>query len=100
MKTFIGWTNIKKFITEVIKMYSNEPSFFSKKRVESGIAFFVAQGGMIVYFVHKLPAMEMTDLAMWAGIEFAVAGYIISSIQKEKKDAANSSGSSDQPLNS
>jgi hypothetical protein len=28
----------------------------------------------------------MTDLVMWAGVEFAISGYIIHQIQKEKKE--------------
>ena len=42
-KYFFGWSNIKKGITEIIKIYSFKSSFFSKKRIESGIAFMVAQ---------------------------------------------------------
>jgi hypothetical protein len=28
----------------------------------------------------------MSDVVMWATLEFAIAGYIINQIQKEKKD--------------
>jgi hypothetical protein len=45
-KWFFGWFNIKFLIKELVKLYSNEPSYFSKKRVESGIAFIVGQWGM------------------------------------------------------
>ena len=31
--------------------------------------------------------MTTSDLAIWAGIEFAVSGYMLSQIQKEKKSA-------------
>jgi hypothetical protein len=84
-KYFFGWGNIKKGITEIIKIYSEKPSFFSKKRIESGIAFIVAQWGMIFYLLKKYPDLTMTDLAMWATIQFGVSGYIIYQIQKEKK---------------
>jgi hypothetical protein len=30
--------------------------------------------------------MTTTDMVMWAGIEFAISGYIINQIQKEKKE--------------
>ena len=33
---------IKWFFTEIMKMYSSEKSYFSKKRVESGIAFAIS----------------------------------------------------------
>jgi len=78
-------SGIKWFIIEVMNMYSNQPSFFSKKRVESGIAFFIAQWGMIYWLSLKFDVMTTSDFAMWAGIELAAAGYIVSQIQKEKK---------------
>jgi len=82
---FLGWTNIKWFISEIGKIYSGGESYFSKKRIESGIAFIVAQWGMIYFLLEKLSTMTSSDMAIWAGIEFAVSGYIINQIQKEKK---------------
>lgn len=79
------WANIKWFFTEILNMYSSKPSFFSKKRIESGIAFFIAQWGMIYWLSTKFDVMSTSDFAMWAGIELAAAGYIVSQIQKEKK---------------
>lgn len=84
-KYFFGWGNIKKGITEIIRVYSDKPSFFSKKRIESGIAFIIAQWGMVFYLLKKYPDLTMTDIVMWATIEFGVSGYIIHQIQKEKK---------------
>ena len=84
-KCFFGWTNIKFLIKELIKLYSNEPSYFSKKRVESGIAFIVGQWGMIYFLVKNIDKLTTSDIALWAGVEFAIAGYIINQIQKEKK---------------
>jgi hypothetical protein len=87
MKTyFFGWTNIKWFISEIGKMYSSKDSYFSKKRIESGIAFAISQWGMIEFLVKKIDTMTSSDIAIWAGIEFAVAGYMVNQIQKEKKD--------------
>ncbi len=84
-KYFFGWGNIKKGITEIIRIYSEKPSFFSKKRIESGIAFIIAEWGMIFYLLKKYPDLTMTDMVMWATIQFGVSGYIIYQIQKEKK---------------
>jgi hypothetical protein len=89
-KLFFGWENIKWFIKEIGEMYSSRKSYFSKKRIESGVAFAVAQWGMIFFLLEKHTEMTSSDLAIWAGIEFAVSGYIVNQIQKEKK------GSSDQ----
>jgi hypothetical protein len=82
---FFGWSNIKFLIKELIKLYSNEPSYFSKKRVESGIAFIVGQWGMIYFLTQNIDKLTTSDIAIWAGVEFAIAGYIINQIQKEKK---------------
>jgi hypothetical protein len=84
-KWFFGWTNIKFLVKELIKLYSGDTSYFSKKRVESGIAFIVGQWGMIYFLVQNIDKLTASDIAIWAGVEFAIAGYIINQIQKEKK---------------
>ena len=85
-KWFFGWSNIKWLIIEIMNIYSNKYSYFSKKRIESGIAFGISQWGMIYFLLNKIPLLTMTDFAIWAGMEFAISGYIITQIQKEKKD--------------
>ena len=84
-KYLFGWTNIKWLIKELTKLYSDEKSYFSKKRVESGIAFLIGQWGMVYYIYMNIDKLTSSDIALWAGVEFAVAGYIINQIQKEKK---------------
>lgn len=85
-KYFFGWTNLKWLIKELIAVYSSKPSYFSKKRLESGLAFITAQWGMIYWLIKNVEAISASELAIWAGIEFAVAGYMVNQIQKEKKD--------------
>jgi hypothetical protein len=88
---FLGWENIKWLIREIGEMYSSRKSYFSKKRIESGMAFIVAQWGMVFFLLEKHASMTSSDLALWAGIEFAVSGYIINQIQKEKKGSSDES---------
>jgi hypothetical protein len=83
-KLFFGWSNIKWFITEMGNMYSGKTSYFSKKRVESGIAFVIGQWGMVYFMVQNHAALTASDVVLWAGVEFAVAGYIVNQIQREK----------------
>ena len=83
-KWFFGWTNIKWFCTEIMNIYSTKNSFFSKKRVESGIAFIIAQWGMIFFLLEKHSSLSMGEFLLWSAAEFAVSGYIINKIQKEK----------------
>jgi hypothetical protein len=40
---------------------------------------------MVFYLLKKYPDLSMTDIIMWATIEFGVSGYILHQIQKEKK---------------
>lgn len=98
-KWFLGWTNIKWFITEVGNLYTGRESHFSKKRIESGIAFVIGQWGMIYFLLENHSKLTASDIALWAGVEFAISGYIISQIQKEKK-TPDSSDSSDEQINS
>lgn len=87
---------IKWFFTELMKIYSTEPSYFSKKRVESGIGFVIAEWGMIYFILQKIDNMTVTDFAIWASIQFVVAGYMVNQIQKEK--AADTSNSVDATM--
>ena len=83
-KWFLGWTNIKWFCTQFMNIYSAKDSYFSKKRIESGIAFIIAQWGMIFFLLEKHSSLSMGEFLLWAAAEFAVSGYIINKIQKEK----------------
>jgi hypothetical protein len=83
-KLFFGWTNIKWIIKELTALYSGKSSYFSKKRIESGIAFIVGQWGMIYFLINNNNTMTASDIVLWAGVEFAIAGYIVNQIQKEK----------------
>jgi len=79
------WNNFKWFIKEVALIYSSGRSFFSKKRVESGAAFIIAQWGMIFFLIKKYQTLSMTDFLLWASVEFAVSGYLIHKIEQSKK---------------
>lgn len=79
------YLDIKWFLTEIMNIYSNKPSYFSKKRIESGIAFIIAQWGMVFFLLKKHETLTMGEFLLWAAAEFAVSGYIINKIQKEKQ---------------
>ncbi len=79
-------SKIKWFVTEILNMYSAKTSYFSKKRVESGVAFLIAQFGMTFFLLKKIDTMDVYELSIWAGMEFLIAGYTVTQIQKEKKN--------------
>lgn len=81
---FFGWNNIKWLIRELGKIYSSEPSYFSKKRFESSIAFIIAQWGMIIYLYNNYQSLDMSDFLLWTASEFVIAGYYVTQIQREK----------------
>ena len=84
-RLFFGWENIKWTLRELRNLYSPTKSYFSKKRVESGLAYLIGQSGMIFFLVKKYEVMSVSDLIMWAGAEFLLSGYTVFQIQKEKK---------------
>ena len=88
---------IKWFITEIMNMYSAHDSHFSKKRVESGVAFLIAQFGMVFFLIKKIDTMDVYELSIWAGMEFLIAGYTVNQIQKEKKPPIKEEPKSDEP---
>lgn len=90
-KYFFGWDNIKWGLKELINIYSSKTSYFSKKRIESGIAFLIAQWGMVYFLYQHHQTLTMGEFLLWAAAEFAVSGYMINQIQKEKKEKMDSS---------
>jgi hypothetical protein len=88
-KYFLGWINIKWFIKELVKLASNEDSFFSKKRMESGIAFWVLIWGCIFWLIKKYTIMTTSDFLIWSCILASIAGYSVYLIEKSKQQNKN-----------
>jgi len=87
----IGWKRLQWVVKELVKMYSaDEKSYFSKKRIESGVAFVISQHGAIFWLANKYSTMSTTDYGIWAGIELTIAGWYVSQIQKEKVATSDS----------
>ena len=84
-KYLFGWKNFRWLFVQIILLYSSQPSFFSKKRIESGIAFVIGQMGMLIFFFYMYKGLSMPDFLMWASVEFTIAGYITYQIQKQHK---------------
>jgi hypothetical protein len=85
MRKYFSWLeSVKWFLMELLKVASGQPSFFSKKRLESGIAFFVVIWGCIFWLLKKYVIMTTSDFVLWATIPLSIAGYIIYNIEKAK----------------
>lgn len=83
-KYFFGWTNIKWVIRELVKMYSHQQSFFSYKRFQTGVAFFIFTQGAV--YSLKNYVKSTSDFVLWCVPVLLVCGYTLNHIQKEKKD--------------
>lgn len=75
-----------KYLKELINIYSNKESFFSKKRIESGIAFALAQLFLIAFFFYYLDQLTTTEVVALSTLEFSISGYMINHIQRQKQD--------------
>jgi len=84
-KYFFGWTNIKFFILELIKLGSNSPSFFSQERIHQGIAFVTMISGLIYWLLLNTKGMPVLDIIAWAGLLGVICGYQLNAMMKEKK---------------
>jgi hypothetical protein len=76
---------MKYYLKELINIYSSKSSFFSKKRVESGVAFAIGQLGMITFLVMNYNTVSISEVLMWATLEFTISGYMLNQIQKQKE---------------
>lgn len=81
---------IKWLISELVKILSSKDSFFSKKRLESAIAFAIGQVGMVFFLFKKYDTIDMYEFLMWAALEFTLAGYIMNVIEKGKSSSTTS----------
>lgn len=85
-KYFFGWSSWKWLFREILKIYSSkEDSFFSKKRIESGISFIILQWGMIYWLILNISKITSSDMLVWAGIECVICGYTLTKIEDAKK---------------
>jgi hypothetical protein len=91
-KTFIGYTNIKFVIKELIKMYSNQPSFFDRKKINEGIAFYAAICMDLCYVYSHRHSLSSSEALFHVGTLLAISGYHLNEIQKEKKINGGNNG--------
>lgn len=82
---FVGRKKFIWLVHQLVKMYSaEEKSYFSKKRIESGIAFIIAEHGALFWLAKKYDVMNTSDFGIWITIQLFIAGWYVGQIQKEK----------------
>lgn len=78
-----GWANIKWFIIEVVRTFSNKPSYFARKRIESLILFVNA---MVLLDVWYIKSFEKIDYVSALGVftaQMIYCGYQVAQIRKD-----------------
>jgi hypothetical protein len=96
-KMFFGWANLKWLVKEFIAMYSTKDSYFSKKRFESSIAFLGAMGLVLAHAYYSRVTITNSEILADAALLFAIAGYTVNQIQKEKKPIASDDVANEAP---
>jgi len=96
-KMFFGWANLKWLVKEFIAMYSTKDSYFSKKRFESSMAFLSAIGLVLTHAYYTRATITNSEILADAALLFAIAGYTVNQIQKEKKPTGSDDASKEIP---
>jgi hypothetical protein len=84
--------NLRWGIKELIKLYSGEPSYFSKKRIESGVAFSFAFWMTVYYLRRNIDGMDIWSFGYVLTVWLFIAGYTVQQIQREKGINVGASG--------
>lgn len=86
IKPTTRWKRFCWYISEFNKVFSDEPSFYSGKRIKEWIAFITGEYMLVHGFIILLQKdkLDYTSICFMAGMAFAVAGYQLNQIQKEK----------------
>ena len=85
-KFFKGISSEISFLyTELKKTFSNQPSFFSSKRIERALLFITAVTASNVWFWSHYPNLDVNEISLYVGLHLGFAGYTMATIQKEKK---------------
>ena len=97
---FFGWNNCKWFIIEIRKTFSNEPSYFSSKRIERYLLFMGAFTSVMFYIWTHTKTLLYTEILALTGALFLYAGYTLNVTQKEKiTDKKDENTNPDTPTN-
>ena len=87
MKNFFTsiWNEIVFVYTEVKKSFSNEPSYFSSKRIERAILFITGLTASNIWFWSHYPNLDVNEVSLYIGLHLGYAGFTMATTQKEKK---------------
>lgn len=80
---FFGWENCKWFVAQIRDTFSNSPSYFSRKRIESFILYINAMILLDAWYIYHFKEVDyVTALAVF-GAQMVYAGYQVAQIRKD-----------------
>ena len=99
-KFFFGWANIKFVIVELIKTFSNKPSFFSSKRIERALFVGTGMGSIVYYIIVNISKLSSGEIIALSSVLLACGGYLLKQSQTEKiTNTINGDGDKDKKDN-
>ena len=79
------WKSFRWLVKELVATCSDQPSYFSKKRIQSWILFDAAVTCLLWWFWNHQDELELMQVLEVYGALIIAAGYQISTIQREKR---------------
>lgn len=86
---FFGWENCKWFVRQIKATFSNEPSYFSSKRIERYLLFLSGVSWINYYIWTHIKTLTYTEIIALVSLLFGYAGFQLLTTQKEKKNQTN-----------
>ncbi len=83
VKGFFGWDNAKWFVREIRATFSNEPSYFARKRIESFILFLNATILLDLFCIKNWGKITSTEILAIFTAQMIYAGYQVAQIRKD-----------------
>jgi len=73
-------------LKELNKTLSNEPSYYSSKRLERLVLFISANISVDIFVYKNIDTMSTSDILLIFGAKMVYAGFQVKQIQKDLKD--------------
>lgn len=80
---FFGWENVKWFLRNIQATFSNQPSYFARKRIESFILFINASTLLDLFCIKHWASMTSPEMLAIYAAQMVYAGYQVTQIRKD-----------------
>lgn len=80
---FFGWESTKWFIREIQATFSNKPSYFARKRIESFMLFINATVILDLFCIKNWNRISSAEILAIFTAQMVYAGYQVAQIRKD-----------------